>query len=82
MGSRILLNLRGLTAATPDISEITAVGDDLPTPGAKYEHGALVKRARILPTLTQWTVSGEETIMARMREAEAEKYAAHDASLR
>jgi hypothetical protein len=75
MGSRILLNLRGLTAATPDASEVTAIGDDIPSPGAKYEHGAPVGRARVLPTLTQWTVSGEETIIARMLEAEAEKHA-------
>lgn len=73
MGSRMLLNLRGLTAATPDASELTPVGDSIPRPGAHYQCGA-PPRARILPTLTQWTVSGEETIIARMQEAEDEKY--------
>ena len=73
MGSRMLLNLRGLTAATPDASELTPVGNSLPGAGARYECGA-PPRARILPTLTQWTVSGEETIIARMQAAEEEKY--------
>lgn len=40
MGSRMLLNLRGLTAATPDASELTAVGDITPLPGARYQAGA------------------------------------------
>ncbi|QRV74819.1 transmembrane protein [Ceratobasidium sp. AG-Ba] len=77
MGSRMLLNLRGLSASTPDASEATAVSDNQPSPGQKYEHGARAGRARVLPTLTQWTVSGEETILARMQEAEAEKYSLH-----
>lgn len=77
MGSRMLLNLRGLTAATPDASELTAVGDITPLPGARYQAGA-PPRARILPTLTQWTVSGEETIIARMQAAEEEKYGHQD----
>ncbi|KAG8766812.1 hypothetical protein FRC12_006634 [Ceratobasidium sp. 428] len=81
MGSRLLLNLRGLSTPTPDASELTAVNDSLPSPGKKYEHGAPVGRARILPTLTQWTVSGEETILARMQEAEAEKYMDQEAAL-
>jgi hypothetical protein len=74
MASRILLNLRGLNGESPDPSELTTASQDiLPTPGGRYQHGALAGRARILPTLTQWTVSGEETMIARLQE-EAEKY--------
>lgn len=82
MASRILLNLRGLNS-TPDSSEISAVDrSELPTPGGRYEHGAPVGRARVLPTLTQWTVSDDETVIAQMRELEAEKYASQVGSPR
>ncbi|CAE6529514.1 unnamed protein product [Rhizoctonia solani] len=74
MASRILLNLRGLSG-TPESSEFSEVTrEDLPHQGIQYQHGAPTGRARVLPTLTQWTVSEDETIVARMQEDRAEKY--------
>ncbi|KAG8716408.1 hypothetical protein FRC11_013391 [Ceratobasidium sp. 423] len=78
--SRILLNLRGLSG-TPESSELNAVTrEDLHHhhQGIHYQHGAPMGRARILPTLTQWTVSEDETIIARMQGDHAEKHTPHE----
>ncbi|CAE6490313.1 unnamed protein product [Rhizoctonia solani] len=81
MASRILLNLRGLSG-TPESSELTAATREDPHyQGIQYQHGAPIGRARVLPTLTQWTVSGEETIIARMQEIRSEKHPSHEGTL-
>jgi hypothetical protein len=78
MASRILLNLRGLSG-TPDPSELSAVTrEDIHHQAIQYQHGALIGRPRIQPTLTQWTVSEDETIVAQMREERLEKHAFHE----
>ncbi|KAJ1307326.1 hypothetical protein OPQ81_001432 [Rhizoctonia solani] len=77
--SRILLNLRGLSG-TPGSSELSAITrEELRHQRVQYQHGAPMGRARVLPTLTQWTVSDDETIIARLQEEEkAEKRLYHE----
>ncbi|CAE6427020.1 unnamed protein product [Rhizoctonia solani] len=78
MASRILLNLRGLSG-TPDPSELSGVTrEDIHHQAVQYQHGAPIGRPRIQPTLTQWTVSEDETIIAQMREERIEKHTSHE----
>ncbi|KAF8754047.1 hypothetical protein RHS01_06356 [Rhizoctonia solani] len=81
MASRILLNLRGLSG-TPDSSELSAATrEGIHHQAIQYQHGALIGRPRIQPTLTQWTVSEDETIIARMQEEQVEKHAPRQGTL-
>ncbi|GAB1521735.1 transmembrane protein [Rhizoctonia solani] len=81
MASRILLNLRGLSG-TPDSSELSAATrEGIHHQAIQYQHGAPIGRPRIQPTLTQWTVSEDETIIARMQEEQVEKHAPRQGTL-